>query len=139
MFDNAFNQLLQDVQDVLKDNKIKLKNWFKRFVILPFLIKFYINQSPESKNMLLNQVLTIEDVNNSLNDKVYISALAYIKQYINVSKLNLDVITKLLLNVFNIENFIKFIIDYLNNDKKVDLAQLGIRIANEVYNTYNPE
>ena len=86
-FNNAFNQLPQDIQELLKSKKTNIMNWFKRFVILPYLIKFYINTSAESKNKLLSQILTVEDINNPKTEPIKLSCVGtlsinnYISKY----------------------------------------------------------
>ena len=135
-FNNAFKRTPQEFQEKIKDHKLKLKTWMKRFIILPYLIKHYIDVSQEDKDKLIQQLLTIENPNNALQDYTYKQALRDMKNYINTSKINFDNIVSLLMSVFNTNNFYNSILNNILSGNKTDLINLGINCANAIYKEY---
>lgn len=136
-FNNSFKQLDKNVQNQFKNSKDKLKNWFKRFIICPFLIKYYINDSVENKNILMEKLLTTEDINNPLNNNTYKSAINQIKKDNHLSKNDFNDVITLIMNVFKGENVIRYLSDFINNNKVQDLLNIGDYMAKLVYNNYN--
>ena len=128
-FDMSFNKLPDKVKELLKDYKVKLRNWFKRFVVIPAIFNTtgYIN-SKEGENDFKN-IMTIQDVENPLKDIIYKNTLLKIKKSLDVSRLDKNIYSLVIDETFKLDKFIKLIYTALKNDNKIHMAELGTKVA----------